>query len=314
MSYPLAAPRVYVSQQGVGSLRANLAEIWLRDPRNLNEVLVQARATSYGLRGLRFVTRSGVRVLLDQAAGIVIDLLVALSLIALATAAVMLAASARAELQRRLQAIGVRAVRSAPPAPTSPPDRGSRRCSSRQSRGWRASRSRWPRRRGRHGGPPAASPVALLCGAELGRGSRGSARMAAPRAGLTVLGARLVGARRTRLIATVAALGFSTAFVLLVLALASALSSLETDPQALGRRYQLTAQQPASAVPRVRAIPGVQAVAPRYEDQAVDSYSLGETIDVIAYPGNHTIFEDPPLVSGARMDGAHEAEVGLGLA
>ena len=37
-----------------------------------------------------------------------IDLLVALSLIALVTAGVMLAASARAEVQRRLGAIGVR--------------------------------------------------------------------------------------------------------------------------------------------------------------------------------------------------------------
>ena len=70
-----------------------------------------------------------------------------------------------------------------------------------------------------------------------------------------------------------------------MLALASALSSLETDPQALGKRYQLTANVSASAVPRVRAIPGVQAAAPRYETEAVDSYSLGETIDVIAYPG-----------------------------
>ena len=87
--------------------QVNVAEIWLRDPRYLNEVLVQARTTSYGLRGLRFVTRSGVRVLLDQAAGIVIDLLVALSVFALATAGVMLAASARAEVQRRLKAIGI---------------------------------------------------------------------------------------------------------------------------------------------------------------------------------------------------------------
>ena len=70
-------------------------------------MLVQARTTSYGLRGLRFVTRSGVRVLLDQAAGIVIDLLVALSVFALATAGVMLAASARAEVQRRLKTIGI---------------------------------------------------------------------------------------------------------------------------------------------------------------------------------------------------------------
>ena len=74
----------------------------------LNEVLVQARATSFGLHSISFATRSGVRVLLDQAAGIVIDLLVALSVIALVTAGVMLAASARAEVQRRLGAIGVR--------------------------------------------------------------------------------------------------------------------------------------------------------------------------------------------------------------
>ena len=86
----------------------NLAEIWLRNPRYLNEVLVQARATSFGLRNLRFETQSALRLLLDQAAGIVIDLLVALSVIALVTAGVMLAASARAEVQRRLGAIGVR--------------------------------------------------------------------------------------------------------------------------------------------------------------------------------------------------------------
>ena len=352
VSYPLAVPRVYVSQNGAGPLAANLAEIWLRDPRNLNEVLVQARATSYGLQGLRFVTRSGVRVLLDQAAGIVIDLLVALSLIALATASVMLAASARAEVQRRLAAIGVRravgasrahlagtqaleALFVAAPAATIGAVGGALATYGPTSRllvllnepapgtalapalaaAWLASvaipvlAAAWPAWRA--AGRP---PVALLHGAELQRGSRRSARLPAARAGLTVLGARLVGARRTRLIATVAALGFSTAFVLLMLALASALSSLETDPQALGKRYQLTADLPASAVAHVRSIPGVQAVAPRYEQQAVDSYSLGETVDVIAYPGDHTVFEAPPLVSGARLRGSGEAEVGVGLA
>ncbi len=30
----------------------NLAEIWLRDPRYLNQVLVQARETSFGLHGV----------------------------------------------------------------------------------------------------------------------------------------------------------------------------------------------------------------------------------------------------------------------
>ena len=352
VSYPLAVPRVYVSQRGVGPLAANLADIWLRDPHNLNEVLVQARATSYGLHGLRFVTRSGVRVLLDQAAGIVIDLLVALSLIALATAGVMLAASARAEVQRRLAAIGVRravgasrahlaatqafeALFVAAPAATVGAVGGALATYGPTGRllallnepapgaalfpaliaAWLASvaipvlAAAWPAWRA--AGRP---PVLLLRGAELTRGSRGYARLATFGGGLTALGARLVAARRTRLVATVAALGFSTAFVLLMLALASALSSLETDPQALGKRYQLTANLPASAVARVRSVRGVQAVAPRYEEEAVDSYSLGETIDVIAYPGDHTVFEAPPLVAGKRFRGAGQAEVGLGLA
>ncbi|MBV9680668.1 MAG: ABC transporter permease [Solirubrobacterales bacterium] len=360
VSYPLAVPRVYVSEAAVyGAGRAprvNLADIWLRDPRNLDEVLVQARSTSYGLRGVRFVTRSGVRVLLDQAAGIVIDLLVALSLIALATAAAMLAASARAEVQRRLRGIGVRravgasrgylvsvqaleAAFVAAPAATigalggllatygpttrllvllNEPAPGSALAPA-LAGAWLGAvaipvlAAAWPAWRA--AGRP---PVALLRGAELGGGARGRARSgrgpAIPRAGLTVLGARLAGARRVRLVATAATLGFSTAFVLLMLALASALSSLETDPGALGRRYQLTANLPASAAAHVRSIAGVQAAAPRYETGAVDSFSLGETIDVIAYPGDHTIFEAPPLVSGTRLHGAHEAEVGLGLA
>jgi ABC-type lipoprotein release transport system permease subunit len=99
-----------------------------------------------------------------------------------------------------------------------------------------------------------------------------------------------------------------------MLALASGLSALETDPGALGKRYQLTASLPVTAIPRVRAIPGVQAAAPRYEVEAADSFSLGETIDVIAYPGNHAVFEAPPLVSGKRLRGSDEAEVGVGLA
>jgi ABC-type lipoprotein release transport system permease subunit len=104
------------------------------------------------------------------------------------------------------------------------------------------------------------------------------------------------------------------AFVLLMLSLASELSSLETDPGALGKRYALTANLPPSAVPRVRAIPGVAAVAPRFSTVAADSFELGETIDVIAYPGNHVTFEAPPLVSGRRLRGGNQVEVGSGLA
>jgi ABC-type lipoprotein release transport system permease subunit len=102
--------------------------------------------------------------------------------------------------------------------------------------------------------------------------------------------------------------------VLLLLALSSALRSLETDPGALGRRYQLTAAGPTSLVPKVRRLRDVQAAASRYELQAVDSFSLGETIDVIAYAGDHTAFEDPPLQAGRRLTGSAQAEVGAGLA
>ncbi len=159
------------------------------------------------------------------------------------------------------------------------------------------------------------SPVALLRGAELA-GARPGARGSRSRrgGGIVALGARLASARRARLAATATALGISTAFVLLLLALASALTSLETDPGALGKRYQLTAALPPAAAPRVRAIHGVAAAAPRYEEEAVDSFALGETIDVIAYPGDHTTFEAPPLVAGARLRGIGQAEVGAGLA
>jgi ABC-type antimicrobial peptide transport system permease subunit len=363
VGYPLAKPRYYLSRPAIvarfGSQpnpQVNLAEIWLRNPRYLNEVLVQARATSFGLHDIQFATRSGVKVLLDQAAGIVIDLLVALSVIALVTASAMLAASARAEVQRRLGAIGVRRAVGAPrghialaqgleamliavPAAVLGAVAGVLATYGADNRlltmlnepppgaalllplaaGLLASvaipvlGAAWPawRAAGR-------SPVGLLRGGELetsaGGGGRHRERAGGRRGGLVVLGARLVAARRVRLVATVVTLGLSAGFVLLMLSLASELSSLETDPGALGKRYQVTATMPASAVPRVRKIPGVAAAAPRYEVEAVDSYDLGETIDVIAYPGEHTVFENPPLISGRRLRGGHQAEVGVGLA
>jgi hypothetical protein len=123
-----------------------------------------------------------------------------------------------------------------------------------------------------------------------------------------------VAARRTRLLATLVVLGTSAAFILLMLALAAQLNALESDPAALGKRYELLSSLPASDAPRVAALPGVAAAAPRYELTAADSFSLGETIDVIAYPGDHTRFEAPPLASGRRLHGPREAEVGVGLA
>ncbi len=370
VGFPLAKPRFYVSRQAIDARfgaeanpQVNLAEIWLRDPRYLNEVLVQARATSFGLTDIRFATRSGVRVLLDQAAGIVIDLLVALSVIALVTAGVMLGASARAEVERRRRAIGVRralgatpghialthgieALLLAAPAATAGAAAGVLAIYGPAARlltllnepapgtglilpllaGWALSivipvaGTAWPAWRAARG-----SVVGLLQAADVSatrtgrrpapeRPGRGRPRTRGRGGGLIALGARLVGARRARLLATVVTLGLSTAFVLLLLSLASALSTLETDPGALGKLYQLTASLPPSSAPRIRAVPGVMAAAPRYEVQAADSFSLGETIDVIAYPGDHTVFEAPPLVAGRRLRGPRQAEVGAGLA
>ena len=62
---------------------------------------------AFGLGKLQFITRTGVQILLSQAAGIVISLLVAFSLVALVAAGMMLAAGAHAEVQRRLTGFGV---------------------------------------------------------------------------------------------------------------------------------------------------------------------------------------------------------------
>jgi ABC-type antimicrobial peptide transport system permease subunit len=328
----------------------NLADIYLRNPKYVNEVLAQARSTAFGLRNVQFLTSAGIRILLDQAAGIVIDLLIALSIIALITAGVLLAASARAEVQRRIGAIGVRravgetrgqvalaqgleGLLVAVPFGSLGIAIGVLLTASPDSRlltllnepppgsallvpvglAWLAAvlvpalGAAWPAWRAA-GGPV----IGLLRGGDVSRRARRGSRTV--RGGLGLLGARLVSARRARLVATVVTLGLSAAFVLLMLSLASELSSLETDPGALGKKYELTANLPPSAVPRVRDISGVAAVTPRYSTVAADSFALGETIDVIAYPGNHVTYEAPPLVSGRRLRGNNQVEVGAGLA
>ena len=55
-------------------------------------------------------------------------------------------------------------------------------------------------------------------------------------------------------------------------------------------------------------------VAPRYQVEVADSFRLGEPLRLVAFPGDHTAFEAPPLAEGRRVRGPGEAEVGLGLA
>jgi hypothetical protein len=124
----------------------------------------------------------------------------------------------------------------------------------------------------------------------------------------------LVAARRLRLASVVAVLGAATAVVLLLLALASTLQALRDDPATLGKRYQLTTRLPETATDAVEAIPGVEAAATRASVDAVSASLLGSPLKLIAYAGDHTRFEAPPLAAGRRARGPGEAEVGLGLA
>jgi ABC-type lipoprotein release transport system permease subunit len=287
-------------------------------------------------------------VLVDRAAGLVIALLVAFSLVAAGAAGLMLAASARADVQRRLAGIGVmravgfsrakvaagHALESAvvtAPAATLGLAAGALAAAGPTGRlldvlselppggalvlpllgcllavvalvaaatalpAWRAT---------------ALPPAALLRGAEL----RHAPTRPLGSGGPVSLGVRLMAARRGRTAATVAVLAAASAVVLLLLGLASYLARLEEDPGAVGRRYDLTAHAPADRTREIARVPDVEAAAPRYVEEAVGSFDIGQPVKLIAFPGDHTRFEAAPLASGRRVRADGEAEVGLGLA
>jgi ABC-type lipoprotein release transport system permease subunit len=99
-----------------------------------------------------------------------------------------------------------------------------------------------------------------------------------------------------------------------MLGLASLVAALRDDPGSVGKRYDLAARLPADRVAEVRALPGVADAAPRYVAQGADSFALGEPVKLVAFPGDHTRFEDPPLDRGRRLHGDDETEIGVGLA
>jgi hypothetical protein len=132
--------------------------------------------------------------------------------------------------------------------------------------------------------------------------------------GLAALGARFATAARARWIAAVATIGVCAGVVTLMLALASLLERLRDDPGTVGKRYQLTVQLGDASLADVRAVPGVADAAPRYVTDAADSFRLDKPFRLVAYAGDHTRFEAPPLAAGRRLSGAGEIEVGLGLA
>jgi hypothetical protein len=357
VAFPLASTaRVYLGEQEVRDafdfreeIRPDIALLWLHDAARADVTLGQARVTSFGIGSLSFVTREGVRVLLSEAAGIVISLLVAFSLVALLAAGTMLAAGAHADVQRRLGAIGVqRALGFSPGAIAARQGRevallalpaavAGTAVGALVVRGPSASllaalneqppgaalalpllaavaavvalvtaAAAWPAWRAAR-----RSPAAILRGGDLARPRRARGT---GREGLLALGARFSLAPRGRWLASVLTIAVSAGVVLLMLALASLLVRLRDDPGTVGKRYQLTARLDPSRLSAVRALPSVQAAAPRYQLTAADSFRLGQAVRLIGYPGDHTRFEAPPLASGRRLRSAREAEVGLGLA
>jgi ABC-type antimicrobial peptide transport system permease subunit len=355
VAFPLAkGPRLWLPYDTVRMLvgsepgMVDQALIWVRDPKQLDVTLAQARMASYGVGGLQFVTRAGVRALIGQAGGIVISLLVGFSVVALAAAGAMLAAAAAGDVQRRLRSIGVlRAVGAtargvalafaleaalvAVPAalvglclgwlvasqPTNrllaslnelPPGLGLvglLAAALVAIVALVAAASAWPAWRAAR-----RSPVDALRGADV----VAAATRAPLPAGTSGLGLRLALARPLRTVTGAAVVAVSTSVVLLILTIATLLARLHATPAAVGKRYELTANAPASAAKQIAAIPGVAAAAPRWSVDAADSYDLGEPFTIVAYPGDHTRWESPPLAEGRRVRSATEVEVGLGLA
>jgi ABC-type antimicrobial peptide transport system permease subunit len=349
VAYPLAsAARIYIAEPTVGYVPdANVALLWLNDPGKADVTLTQARAVSFGLGRLQFVTRDGVRVLLSQAAGIVISLLIAFSLVALVAAGTMLAAGAHADVQRRLSAFGVQRALGFTPAriaalqateaalvavpaavaglaigafAVAGPSAGLLAALNELPPGWAllgplaaalavvvatvVAAATWPAWRAAR-----RPPARILRGAPpsvpSGREARG---------GLLGLGARFGTAARARWAASVATIAVCAGVITLMLSLASLLERLRDDPGTVGKRYQLTVDAPEYLLPSVRAVSGVADAGVRYSVDAADSFRLGEALRLVAYPGDHTAFEAPPLASGRRLAGPGEAEVGAGLA
>lgn len=355
VAYPLTRnPRVYVAigdaraLGGATSAAVNSVLLWVADPSQLPVTLEQARSATFGVSQLSFVTRAGFQQLIGRAAGIVIALLVAFSLVALAAAGIMLAASSSAEVQRRREAIGILRTFGATPGHLAAGYAAEAALVAAPAAavgivaGWLAVGG--PVRRLLDvlnelmpGAPALAGLLAacwlvvvLLVASATWFPTRGVGRrpvvdslreadvVATPRRiplpALVGFGARLALARPFRTAALVAVLAASMAVVLLILTIASVLNGLQQNAQTLGKRYQLVVPASPGAVARARAIPGVALAAERYETDAVDSFDLGETFRFVSYPGDIARFEAPPLSEGRRVRAPGETDVGLGLA
>lgn len=355
VAFPLTkGPRLYTgyedAQRILGAQPGYVSGInlWLADPRRADVTLAQARSASFGVSELQLVTRSGLKLLIGQAAGIVIAVVVAFSLIALLVACVMLSAAAAAEVQRRLtglgllRAVGVSARTLVGAAAVEATVFALPAATVGVLGGWFAVQGSANRLLASlNEVPPGAplvlfllasiigltlivvastcwpswratrrSPVEVLRGGDVAHGSR---RLRLPHA-LSLLGIRLVLARPARAAATVSVVGFAVSVVLAILAIATVLQNLNQQPLSVGKRYQLLVYAPVSQLQQIRQLPGVAAATPFASIEVVDSFALDEpfTLNVFGAPPQE--YEAPPLAAGHLPRHPGEAEVGVGLA
>src|SRR5918912_1581804 len=99
----------------------------------------------------------------------------------------------------------------------------------------------------------------------------GRAPARASSGGLAAMGARFAVAARARWAGSVATLAVCAGVVLLMLALASLLVRLRDDPAVLGKRYDMTVDAPASLVPAIEGVRGVEAATERLQLDAADA-------------------------------------------
>lgn len=357
VAFPLASrPRVYVpSATLVGTDgrrhsagRVSAVYLQLGNRARLAETLTAARSQSFGLSGVTFVTRSGMRATVDQASGLVVRIVGAFALIALAAATAMLATEAHGRVARDLPTIGVlrvlgfgplqiaatyalEAALAAVPAVTIGVIVGAlvvRRGTDALVRGlnglpashligfWHAVAI---------GGAVLAAaaasalpafgaarrpPVESLRGERVVRVRRGAVSSRP-----FLLGVRLAIARPGRLAGAVAALAIAISVVFLLLGVARFLLAAQRDPSLIGERYALVVAAPADRLADVLRTPGVAAAAPRLTVTGVDAFDLGQPLQIVAFgSGREGVFAGRPLLEGRRVRADGEAEVGRGLA
>lgn len=356
VAFPLAkGPRIYTNYRELERLvrvpdgSVNSVALWLNDPQRVDITLAQARSASIGLSGLTFVTRTGVRLLIGQAAGIVVGLLVAFSVAALLVAFAMLATSAAAEVARRTEGIALlRAIGATPEAIVAAAALEAALLAVPAAAigligGWAAVEAPTGRLLGALNQLGPGSWVAVPLAACLAaltflvvvatviptwRAARrptidalrhgdvlGTAARFPGVAGVSGLGVRLALARPLRTVGGVLVLGAATAVILLILSIASVLTHLDQSPVALGKHYELTVVGSARAAPVIASLPGVAGAAARYELDVADSFRLAEPFKLIAFADpSPTAYESPMLAEGRRRARPDEAEVGIGLA